>query len=59
LLGGGQSDGVQVLRAHPIVQSSSVVMLNALAVSLSVVLLGMLLMISHRQAVACGGFYVD
>lgn len=37
---------------HPIVQNSSVIMLNALAVSLSVVLLGMLLMISHRQAVA-------
>jgi hydrogenase-4 component E len=37
---------------HPIVQTSSVVMLNALAVSLSVVLLGMLLMISHRQAIA-------
>ncbi|MDI1230948.1 MAG: formate hydrogenlyase [Methylobacter sp.] len=37
---------------HPIVQSSSVVMLNALAVSLSVMLLGMLLMISHRQAIA-------
>lgn len=37
---------------HPIVQTSSAIMLNALAVSLSVVLLGMLLMISHRQAVA-------
>jgi len=37
---------------HPIVETSSAVMLNALAVSLSVVLLGMLLMISHRQAVA-------
>jgi len=37
---------------HPIVQTSTVIMLNALAVSLSVVLLGMLLMISHRQAVA-------
>jgi len=37
---------------HPIVQTSSVVMVNALAVSLSVVLLGMLLMISHRQAIA-------
>lgn len=37
---------------HPIVETSSVIMLNALAVSLSVVLLGMLLMISHRQAVA-------
>lgn len=37
---------------NPIVQTSSAIMLNALAVSLSVVLLGMLLMISHRQAVA-------
>src|SRR5450759_4994985 len=37
---------------HPIVQTTSPVMLNALAVSLSVVLLGMMLMISHRQAVA-------
>jgi len=37
---------------HPIVQSSSAVMLNALVVSLSVMLLGMLLMISHRQAIA-------
>lgn len=37
---------------HPIVQTSSTVMVNALAVSLSVVLLGMLLMISHRQVVA-------
>jgi hydrogenase-4 component E len=37
---------------HPIVQTSSTVMVNALAVSLSVVLLGMLLMISHRQAIA-------
>lgn len=37
---------------HPIVQTSTVIMLNALAVSLSVVMLGMLLMISHRQAVA-------
>jgi len=37
---------------HPIVQTTSPVMLNALAVSLSVVLLGMLLMITHREAVA-------
>ena len=37
---------------HPIVQTTSPVMLNALAVSLSVVLLGMLLMITHRQAIA-------
>lgn len=37
---------------HPIVHTTSPVMLNALAVSLSVVLLGMLLMITHREAVA-------
>ncbi len=37
---------------HPIVHTSPAIMLNALAVSLSVVLLGMLLMITHRQAVA-------
>lgn len=37
---------------HPIIHTSSMMMLNALAVSLSVVLLGLLLMISHRQAVA-------
>lgn len=37
---------------HPIVHTTTTVMLNALAVSLSVVLLGMLLMIAHRQAVA-------
>lgn len=37
---------------HPIVQTSNAVMINALAVGLSVVLLGMLLMISHRQAIA-------
>ncbi|MEY4767418.1 MAG: hypothetical protein RL637_57 [Pseudomonadota bacterium] len=37
---------------HPLVSSSSTLMINALAVSLSVILLGMLLMISHRQAIA-------
>jgi hydrogenase-4 component E len=37
---------------QPIIHTSSMIMLNALAVSLSVVLLGLLLMISHRQAVA-------
>jgi hydrogenase-4 component E len=37
---------------HPIVQTSNAVMINALAVGLSVILLGMLLMISHRQAIA-------
>ncbi len=37
---------------QPIIHTSSMIMLNALAVSLSVVLLGLMLMISHRQAVA-------
>ncbi len=37
---------------HPVLNDTPVVMLNALATSLSVVLLGMLLMISHRQAIA-------
>jgi hydrogenase-4 component E len=37
---------------HPIVQTSNTVMINALAVGLSVILLGMLLMISHHQAIA-------
>jgi len=36
----------------PVLETNSAVMLNALATSLSVVLLGMLLMISHRQAIA-------
>ncbi len=37
---------------HPVIQNTSVVMVNALAIGLSVVLLGMLLMISHRHAIA-------
>lgn len=37
---------------HPIMYNSSIVLLNALALSLAVVLLGMLLMISHHQAIA-------
>ncbi len=37
---------------HPVIQNTSVVLVNALAVGLSVVLLGMLLMISHRHAIA-------
>ncbi len=37
---------------HPVIHHAPIVMLNALAVSLSVVLLGMLLMITHRQAIA-------
>lgn len=52
MLGGASLMVFSYYVLHPIVQSSSVVMLNALAVSLSVMLLGMLLMISHRQAIA-------
>lgn len=37
---------------NPVMQNSSIILLNALALSLAVVLLGMLLMISHRQAIA-------
>lgn len=52
MLGGASLMVFSYYILHPIVQTSSLVMLNALAVSLSVMLLGMLLMISHRQAVA-------
>ncbi len=52
MLGGASLMVFSYYVLHPIVQTSSTIMLNALAVSLSVVLLGMLLMISHRQAVA-------
>jgi hydrogenase-4 component E len=52
MLGGASLMVFSYYILHPIVQTSSAVMLNALAVSLSVMLLGMLLMISHRQAVA-------
>jgi hydrogenase-4 component E len=52
MLGGASLMVFSYYVLHPIVQTTSPVILNALAVSLSVVLLGMLLMISHRQAVA-------
>jgi hydrogenase-4 component E len=52
MLGGASLTVFSYYVLHPIVQTSSTVMVNAIAVSLSVVLLGMLLMISHRQAVA-------
>ena len=52
MLGGASLMVFSYYVLHPIVQTTSPVMLNALAVSLSVVMLGMLLMISHRQAVA-------
>ena len=52
MLGGASLTVFSYYVLHPIVQTTSPAMLNALAVSLSVVLLGMLLMISHRQAIA-------
>lgn len=52
MLGGASLMVFSYYILQPIVATSSAVMLNALAVSLSVMLLGMLLMISHRQAVA-------
>lgn len=52
MLGGASLMVFSYYVLDPIVQTTSPAMLNALAVSLSVVLLGMLLMISHRQAVA-------
>ncbi len=52
MLGGASLMVFSYYVLHPIVASSSALMINALAVSLSVVLLSMLLMISHRQAVA-------
>ena len=52
MLGGASLMVFSYYVLHPIVQTTTPAMLNALAVSLSVVLLGMLLMISHRQAVA-------
>lgn len=52
MLGGASLMVFSYYVLHPIIQSSTVEMVNALAVSLAVVLLGMLLMISHRQAFA-------
>ncbi len=52
MLGGASLVVFSYYVLHPVIQNSEIVMLNALAVSLSVVLLGMLLMISHRQAIA-------
>ncbi|WP_020562202.1 formate hydrogenlyase [Methylosarcina fibrata] len=52
MLGGASLMVFSYYILYPIVQTSSAIMLNALAVSLTVVLLGMLLMISHRQAFA-------
>ena len=52
MLGGASLVVFSYYVLHPIMQSSSIMLLNALALSLAVVLLGMLLMISHRQAIA-------
>ena len=52
MLGGASLMVFSFYVLQPIIHTSSMIMLNALAVSLSVVLLGLLLMISHRQAVA-------
>ncbi len=52
MLGGASLMVFSYYVLQPIIHTSSMIMLNALAVSLSVVLLGLLLMISHRQAVA-------
>ncbi len=52
MLGGASLMVFSYYVLQPIIHTSSMIMLNALAVSLSVVLLGLLLMISHRQAIA-------
>ncbi|HFD11052.1 MAG TPA: formate hydrogenlyase [Crenotrichaceae bacterium] len=52
MLGGASLVVFSYYVLHPIMQSSTIILLNALALSLAVVLLGMLLMISHRQAIA-------
>ncbi|MEI7840158.1 MAG: formate hydrogenlyase [Methylococcaceae bacterium] len=52
MLGGASLMVFSYYVLQPIIHTSSMIMLNAIAVSLSVVLLGLLLMISHRQAVA-------
>lgn len=52
MLGGASLMVFSYYILEPIIHTSSMIMLNALSVSLSVVLLGLLLMISHRQAVA-------
>ncbi len=52
MLGGASLMVFSYYVLQPIINTSSMIMLNAIAVSLSVVLLGLLLMISHRQAIA-------
>ena len=52
MLGGASLVVFSYYVLHPIMQDSSMVLMNALALSLAVILLGMLLMISHHQAIA-------
>ena len=52
MLGGASLMVFSYYVLRPIIHTSAMIMLNALAVRLSVVLLGLLLMISHRQAFA-------
>jgi hydrogenase-4 component E len=52
MLGGASIVVFSYYVLHPIMQGSSMILLNALSLSLAVILLGMLLMISHHQAVA-------
>ncbi len=52
MLGGASLMVFSYYVLHPVIQDTPLVLLNALAVGLSVVLLGMLLMISHRHAIA-------
>lgn len=52
MLGGASLMVFSYYVLHPIVLTTAPVMLNALAVSLSVVLLGMLLMIAQKHAIA-------
>ena len=52
MLGGASLVVFSYYVLHPIMQNSSMILLNALSLSLAVILLGMLLMISHHQAIA-------
>jgi len=52
MLGGASLVVFSYYVLHPVIKTSDLILVNALALSLAVVLLGMLLMISHRQAIA-------
>jgi len=52
MLGGASLVVFSYYVLYPVMQSSSFALLNALSLSLAVILLGMLLMISHHQAIA-------